>query len=81
MPGTVALSDLGEANQNRSPAKPSGAARAATLTRQGLLAAGTQGGLAPGDGAQIMALVETYRRALEASDMEAIEVALAGRAT
>ena len=46
-----------------------------------VLQAVSEGDLTPSEGAQVMALVETYRRTLETSELEARVVALEGGAT
>lgn len=56
-------------------------ARDAATTAGAVLEAVAEGELTPTEGAHIMGLVETYRRTLETSELEARVVALEGGAT
>lgn len=56
-------------------------ARDAATAAGAVLEAVAEGELTPTEGAHIMALVETYRRTLETSELEARVVALEGGAT
>lgn len=53
-------------------------ARDAAAAARAVLLAVPEGELTPGEGAQIMALVDSYRRALETSELEARVAALEG---
>ena len=53
-------------------------ARDASDAAAGVLRAVAEGDLTPMEGAQVMALVETYRRTLETSELEARVAALEG---
>jgi hypothetical protein len=60
---------------------PMQSARDTARAAGAVLAAVAEGDLTPAEGTQIMALVETYRRTLETSELEARIAALEGGAT